>query len=131
MPSGPPDRAALLQRLHRESDIRRVFREGRRFHSPVAVLHSRERAGAEGIPAGPRLAVTAGRSFRSAVARNRARRTLREVSRVLLRDAQGSHDILVVARPNALDQPYQARLQTLTALFGQAGILAAKEGVAA
>lgn len=83
------------------------------------------------MPAGPRLAVTAGRSFPTAVARNRARRTLREVSRELLRDAQGSHDILVVARPSALDQPYQARLQTLTGLFDQAGLLAAKEGVAA
>jgi len=121
----------LLQRLHRERDIRRVFREGRRFHSQVAVLHSRRRADGEGIPAGPRLTVIAGKSFRTAVARNRARRTLREVSRVLLRDVQQPYDILVVARPSALDQPYHARLQTLTDLFSQAGLLAENGGAAA
>jgi ribonuclease P protein component len=121
----------VLQRLHRERDIRRVFREGRRFHSPVAVLHSRRRAEEEGIPAGPRLTVVAGKSFRNAVTRNRARRTLREVSRVLLRDVHQPCDVLVVAPPSALDQPYQARLQTLTDLFGQAGLLAENGGAAA
>ena len=79
---------------------------------------------------GPRLTVIAGRSFRSAVARNRARRTLREVSRVLLGDTQEPYDILIVARPDALDQPYQARLQTLTDLFGRACLLPKKGGAA-
>jgi ribonuclease P protein component len=82
------------------------------------------------MSAGPRLTVIAGRSFRTAVARNRARRTLREVSRVLLRDTQEPCDVLIVARPDALDQPYQARLQTLTDLFGRAGILPKKGGAA-
>ena len=115
-----------MQRLHRESDIKRVFREGRRFHSPVAVLHARRRVGEEGTLPGPRLTVIAGRSFRTAIARNRGRRVLREVIRVLLKDTQEPCDLLVVARPDALAQPYQARLQTLADLFSRADILPEK-----
>ena len=115
-----------MQRLHRESDIKRVFREGCRFHSPVAVLHARRRSGEQRTLPGPRLTVIAGRSFPTAVARSRARRILREVSRILLKDTRDPCDLLVVASPEALAQPYQARLQTLADLFRRAKLLPEK-----
>jgi ribonuclease P protein component len=105
-----------------------VFREGRRFHSPWAVLHARRRSTQEELPAGPRLAIVAGRKFHTAVERNRARRVLRETTRMLLREAADSWDLVLVARGDLLREPYEARLANLADLFLRAGVL--REGVA-
>ena len=126
MLSDPPTRFVCVQRLHRKSDIERVFREGRRFPSPAAVLHARLRAADEPAPPGPRLAIIAGRRFPTSVARNRARRLLRETSRLLLAQIQAGWDLLFVARPEVLVLPYQARLQVLSDLLHKAGILVHK-----
>ncbi len=95
----------------------------------MAVVHARRRSGEESTQSGPRLTVIAGRSFPTAVARNRARRILREAGRVLLRDTHDSWDLVLVGRPEALDQPYEARLQTLADLFGRAGVLPEKAAI--
>ena len=124
MRSDPPGRAAFLNRLRRKNDIQRVFREGRRFHSPSVVLHARPRAADEGAPRGVRLTVVAGRQFPTAVARNRARRVVREASRVLLRDTMADWDLLLVARTEALAETHQERLHNLAELFQSAGLLA-------
>jgi ribonuclease P protein component len=113
-----------VQRLRRKADIARVFREGRRFSSPAAVLHTRLRAEAEPVPPGPRLTIIAGRRFSGAVARNRARRLLRETARLLLARVAAPWDLLLVARTEVLALPYQLRRRLLSELFCQAGVVA-------
>ena len=115
-----------MLRLRRESDIRRSLQEGRRFHSPCVVLHARRRGPDEELPPLPRLAVVAGRRFRTAVARNRARRVLRESSRVALADGEAPWDLVVVARPQVLALPFPDRLNAMAELLGEAGVLGEK-----
>jgi ribonuclease P protein component len=121
----------FVQSLRRKTDIKRALQEGRRFHSPQAVLHARRRGGEDGAAVGIRLTVVAGRRFANAVSRNRARRIVREAGRELLRDQEGPWDLLLVARPNALEQPSSDRRQTLAELFRQAGVLPDRCGAAA
>jgi len=77
--------------------------------------------------ASPRIAVIAGRRFRSAVARNRARRLLREACRALLRDADRPWDLLFVARTALLDSGHQHRLHALSEMLSDAGVIAHRE----
>jgi ribonuclease P protein component len=67
--------------------------------------------------------VVAGKRFRTAVARNRARRIAREASRALLRDVWEPWDVVLVVRTEVLDQPHQKLLTDLQALMRQAGML--------
>ncbi|UCC68753.1 MAG: ribonuclease P protein component [Armatimonadota bacterium] len=115
-----------MLRLRRKRDIERTFQEGRRFYSPSAILHARRRHPQEGLASAPRLAVVAGRRFRSAVVRNRARRILREACRLALANTQAPWDLLLVARPHVLTLPPPARLQAVTELLRQADIPAEK-----
>lgn len=109
-----------MQPLRRSKDIQRVFQEGVRAYSPWAVLHARQRHHEEAI-SGPRLAVIAGRKFRRAVPRNRARRLLRESARLLLREDLTPWDLLLVARTAVLDSTFQERLAALEGMFRKVG----------
>jgi len=115
-----------MLRLRRKRDIERAFQEGRRFYSPSAVLHARLRHPQEELASAPRLAIVAGRRFRSAVVRNRARRVLRETCRLALANTEAPWDLLLVARPQVLTLPPPGRLRAVTELLRQAGILAEK-----
>ena len=115
-----------MLRLRREHDIHRTFQEGQRFYSPSAVLHARRRDPQEQLPRLPRLAVIAGRRFRTAVARNRARRLLREACRWALADVRGSWDLVFLARPKVLVLPFPARLEAVSALLRRADVLTEK-----
>jgi len=91
--------------------------------SGALVLQARRRGPDEAAICGPRLTVIAARRFPSAVARNRARRIMREASRVLLRDTREPWDVVVVVRPEAVEEPYRDRLAGLAELFHRAGVL--------
>ncbi|MBN1460169.1 MAG: ribonuclease P protein component [Armatimonadetes bacterium] len=120
-----------MQSLSRKTDIKRALQQGRRFHSSQAVLHARPRDKQESAVVGLRLTVIAGRRFANAVSRNRARRLLREAARSLLRDQSGAWDLLVVARPHALEHSYSSRVRTLGELLQQAEVLPSGHGAAA
>jgi ribonuclease P protein component len=76
----------------RSPDIRRVIREGTSHRSERVVLYV---APGEG-PA--RAAWVTGRTVGGAVARNRARRLLREAWRALAPEVEVGHDLVLVAR---------------------------------
>ena len=116
---------AQVLSLRRKRDLDRLFSEGRRVHSAAVVLHARRREAEEGPPM-PRVAVMAGRRFSTAVARNRARRVLREACRIALGERRVSWDLILVARPEALQLPHSARLDLITELLHQAGVLEGK-----
>ena len=115
-----------MERLRRKTDLQRVFEEGRRFHSPWAVLQARPRGADEDLAAGPRLAVIAGRRFRNAVERTRARRLLRETCRVVLGQAKPPWDLILIAQPQVLSVPVTERVPVLSSLLHQAGVLGEK-----
>lgn len=125
-----PDRPCCMLRLRRKADIERTFEEGARCYSASVVLHARRREVQEGVGTLPRLSVIAGKRFRTAVARNRARRVLREACRAALGDGEGYWDLVLLARPGVLSLPAGARLEAVAGLLRRAGVLSG-EGVAA
>ena len=67
------------------------------------------------------LGFTVTRKIGNAVVRNRARRRLREAVRPLLPGpAPQGHDLVLVARPRAVDQPFAALQADLAAALRQA-----------
>lgn len=95
-----PRRGRPYASLRSRSDIGRVRRKGiRRRAGGITVF------AAPGEPDGPRVAFVASRSVGSAVARNRAKRRLREAcARVPLR---AGHDYVVTASSAVLEVPFQ------------------------
>ena len=98
------------------------------MYSRWAVLHARRRSGDEPVPSAPRLVVVTGRRFANAVARNRARRLLRETARLLLNRLPAPWDLVLVARTEVLDTSSSERLAVLGKAFSKAGVLAAESG---
>ena len=102
----PPDDAAAtpgptIERLKKRAQFLRAAR-GKRVVKPAFVLqiHPRDddRIG---------IGFTASRRIGNAVARNRARRRLREVARLHLpRHGLAGHDHVLVARRHALERPF-------------------------
>lgn len=92
-------------RLRRQGDFQAAM-NGKRFYSGRALVAFAVPGQAE---AG-RVGVTVSRAIRSSVDRNRARRRLREVSRVellgvdsALREVGIRYDVVLIARPAALE----------------------------
>jgi ribonuclease P protein component len=97
------DGAARIVPLKRRREFLRIAAEGRKWVTPAFVLQAGRRP-AEGAAeaAAPAIGIgfTASRRVGKAVARNRARRRLREaVRRVLPGPARPGFDYVVVARP--------------------------------
>jgi len=65
----------------------------------------------------------AGRRFPNAVARNRAKRLLRETSRPLLSDSRGPWDLVFIARQQILALPAPRRTALVSDLLHRAGVL--------
>lgn len=73
----------------------------------------------------------AGRSFRGAVVRTRARRVLRETCRATLGEARGAWDLVLIGRPEVLSVPFAERVRVMSALLREAGVLGEKAAAAA
>lgn len=86
---------ARLLRLTSATDFERVRREGKSHAHPLVVLLTCRRA----LASDPtRLGVTAGKRVGNAVARNRAKRLLREAARARYRHLASGWDLVFVAR---------------------------------
>ena len=81
-------------RLTRSEDFKRVRRDGKSYAHPLVVLivqnYDQPRV---------RLGVAAGKSVGTAVARNRAKRLLREAMRTLIPNIASGLDLILIARP--------------------------------
>jgi ribonuclease P protein component len=84
-------------RLRRTSDVRRVYDQGRSWTHPFLVLIARP----NGLDLS-RVGVTASRRVGGAVARNRAKRLLREAARCLYSQFGSGWDVMLVARAGIL-----------------------------
>jgi ribonuclease P protein component len=103
-------------RLTRSADFKRVRRLGKSFAHPLVVLVACE---------GPalRIGVAAGRTVGNAVRRNRAKRLLREASRMLLHNMRPGWDLLLIARQPLPDAGLLKTSQALEGLFTQAHLM--------
>lgn len=105
-------------RLTRADDFKRVRRLGRAFPHPLIVLiaHPNDLLYC-------RFAVAAGRTVGNAVKRNRAKRILREVLRVLLPGISPGWDIIVIARqPISAASFYQTK-EAVRSMCQHAGLI--------
>ena len=85
-------------RLRRTNDVRRVYDEGRSWVHPLLVLVARPNR-----LDFSRVGVTASRKVGGAVARNRAKRLLREAARHLYPQFGDGWDVMLVARARILE----------------------------
>jgi ribonuclease P protein component len=94
------DRAPRRRRLSRSAEFERVYRQGRSKGNRFLVLYAFPRAGAAD---GPRLGLSVSRKVGGAVDRNKVKRLLREAFRAEASRLPGDVDVVIVARPDALE----------------------------
>ena len=91
-------------RLSRSAEFERVLRAGRSHGNRHFVLHAFPRDAKAGDRAnGPRLGVSVSRRVGGAVDRNRVKRLLREAFRAEAPRLPAELDVVIVARPDALE----------------------------
>jgi ribonuclease P protein component len=90
-------------RLSRSAEFERVYRQGRSFGNRYLVLHAFPRTDAGELTEGPRLGLSVSRKVGGAVERNLVKRLLREAFVTLTPGLPFGVDIVVVARPDALE----------------------------
>ena len=95
-------------RLRRRADFQSAI-NGKRFHAGLSLVGF----AVPGTGAETRVGVTVSRQIKSSVDRSRARRRLREVARATmlgpdspLRQVGIRYDVVLIARPPALDVPF-------------------------
>ena len=111
-------------RLRRSVDFERVRQEGRAWSHPLLVLVAAPN------PVGlTRIGVVAGRRLGTAVARNRAKRLLREAARHLYPRLAPGWDLVLIARPPILTVKEPQVEAALEQLAREAGLLQTQEEV--
>jgi ribonuclease P protein component len=88
-------------RLKKQADVQRVWQEGRAFAHPLVILRVRANQMEQS-----RAAFVAGKKLGNAVARNRAKRRLREALRPYFTHLPPGLDMVLIARGNINDVPF-------------------------
>ena len=114
-------------RLTRSAEFDRVYRQGRSFANRYLAVYAFPRADEEAT----RLGLSVGRKVGGAVDRNRVKRVLREAFAGQREGSAGSYDVVIVARPDALELVEREGLEGIAAaldeLLVRAGVLPAPE----
>ena len=104
-------------RLRHTSDVRRVYDEGHSWAHALLVLIARP----NGLDLS-RVGVTASRKLGGAVARNRAKRLMREAARCLYPQFGTGWDVILIARKRILEAKEPQVEQALASLLKRAGL---------
>lgn len=109
-------------RLRRTEDFDRVRQQGRTWRHPLLTM---------GVCPNQlehnRFGFVISKRFGTAVARNRARRRLREAVRISVPDLKAGFDIVLIPRNEISDQPYKEVIAALQQLFQRAHLLIVDE----
>jgi ribonuclease P protein component len=114
----PAGSIAGPERLRRRSEFLVVAAKGRKSAMPGVVVQ------ALAVPDQPRarLGFTCSRKVGNAVARNRARRRLREAARRVLPPALAGWDLVLIGRPATVERPFPALVEDLSAAIRRLGV---------
>lgn len=112
--------ALPLEPLRRPADFAALQRGGTSRAHPLLVLRA-IRTGLERS----RVGYSTGRRLGTAVVRNRIRRRLRAIVRGLSPRIEPGWDVLIVARPGAVEASYEQLAVALERLLRRAGVLRA------
>ena len=102
-------------RLRNTKDFKRVYSRGRSYVHPLMVLYVYRAQGTD-----LRIGFSVSKKLGGAVVRNRIKRRLREVSRLLLSGADGGLDLIIVGRSQLPAAGYPQLKSALEELFERA-----------
>jgi ribonuclease P protein component len=105
-------------RLTRSEDFKRVRQSGKSHAHPLVVLVAQPNQSQD-----IKVGVTAGKSIGNAIARNRAKRLLREVMRPMLPTLASGWDLILIARPKLADASLTETRQAVTTLLQRAKLI--------
>lgn len=105
-------------RLRRRADFQRLRQTGKTWALPLLVLS----VAPNGLPHN-RYGIIATRRLGTAVARNRARRRVREAVHRWHAQAAPGYDVVLIARGGVLTCPYPELVNAVQTLFRRAGLL--------
>jgi len=104
-------------RITNSSDFQRVRLTGSSYAHPLVILLV-----SPGAETHSRFGFTAGRAVGGAVARNRAKRLMREAIRHYLPEIEPGWDAVIIARPDLLKADWSELLAGLGQLLKRSGI---------
>jgi ribonuclease P protein component len=105
-------------RLKHPREFQAVRKRGRRFRSSLFTLSTLP----NGLPHNRFGFVIGGRQMPSAVARNRAKRQMREAVRHLLPELSSGYDCVLVGRRELASASFQSLMNALSTAFSKAGL---------
>ncbi len=105
-------------RLKAEADVQRVWQEGAAWTHPLIILRARRNNLGTS-----RVAFVVSKKVGKAVERNRAKRRMREVVRVLFPRLEAGYDIVLIGRPPLVSATLDQLMAGLQALLTRAGLL--------
>lgn len=118
MPRRSRDRLLFLRR---SADIERAKKQGRRFQTPLFNLVSCPSNSPDPQPS--RIAIVVGKRLGLAVARNRAKRLFRELSRQVREELVAGYDLVVFPRREAVTVRFQRLRETWRSALRHEGLL--------
>ena len=112
MPSQP---LPPTRRIRRRGEFQRVFDTGRRAHGRYLTIIAAPAPGSAS-----RIGIVASRKLGGAVVRNRAKRLIREVFRLMDKPSDASVDMVVIPRRELFDAPFSDLDRDFRALWRRA-----------
>jgi ribonuclease P protein component len=105
-------------RLKRDEDFARLRREGRAYRHPLMLMSV-----AANTVGHNRYGFITGKRLGGAVQRNRVRRLIREAVRLLHPGLRAGYDVVFIAHPPTVGQPFDVIQRTVNELFTQAKLV--------